>query len=1829
MNKLLSNPDVIFYCDRLVFVNTDYFYNHLIKKLTFGELYETLTGSPTVQNLICADCIRLTGACAKCKYMNSKGNILASLKDWEDDQIFNDCVQFDDDDRVLCEYPITVDESKLLTDTDKPALKRLEYVVKELSPYPESQKKVIKAHDKYTRNGYLVLDTELSEEDEKEVQESPYPGYHVYPALAYKKSVSSDARVCFDGSSTVRGGISINQILKRGIVAFNMRRLLQWFLTSPHIALADFRSFYQRFRLKKRQWKLTQFWWYPDLDLTKSPVNYLSTVLMFGIISVPRLTLAGLELIGNRYPEVGRELREQCYVDDLLVHEPTEAECQAKRELLTDICSRHGLNFKGWAVSGNEPDEEIKEDDGSVSFLGLRYHTEVDKFRFKMPDIYRGGMKKKGRMEGLELFTGSSTNELFQFYNGTMKYAEQLSRTLSYYDPIGLLSPLMMNFKAANRQACLETGNDFKSYLSSAQTLQCCEFMTEMNKVGPFLYPRSKHLSGSDNYALKVFCDAGQLAKQIVAYTVCEYDSSPPTVSFFTGRNYLVKTASTIPKEELEALAQGAEVALEAKNNMQGKIGTICGYSDSKIVLGWVKNKRLPLLPYHRMRVATILRGFTDENGVVQLYYVPTKQQPADVGTKETIKAEQVSPDSMFFNGPEFLKMSPEDLNKEGKILHIDDPRCLNDKVLEQDDEFRQGLAKKLRFEHNNDLLLQSERLRELERLTQGFSQETLNKTKLMLETAGYICNPLNMNFKKYVKTHHMVFAFLIKLLQRLQRKGERKRFGDILTSWEKSMKETISFSYICQTDLGDYKAQERASSELKELKNLIKSCFIRREMAGLDTYEMGPWSKLVLKLEQDSKVYLPEQLTAETRYLREEFTKSSWYEDLISAELLKKDDDEWDLDVSLKHLHGWYRYPGIPSILQEIKKLRVCPEMLEDQEALNCLNKLLHIRSYIDSYAKYEYASGMVRQLMGMYNKLICQYHAFHKMTLQSVYKSCKECKTTEIDEDKLEVKAWADSGMTFNELWMPYMIDNGHKFKRLEGRDLIDDIFPKESIFAQVQLLTCDLFHRILTKEIQECWSEAKIKQHCLLKNGKLVSNWRARTLSQTLDVVSSELDKEGIPHKNLDPKWHSMIPIGDKSSPLVLCLMMYIHYDDALNPLDRTKHFSHRGITYNKFRLNSYIYVPGAIVQFTRIMKRCMTCRVRTKEEYRAVIGSISPEQAILHHGYLAVQIDQYGPLLLRDDGRQRELRGRSSTIKVWILSMICIATKHVFFRVLRGMDEKEISHALTRLSCRHQVPRKIFTDSYSSNIKSVAEGQLDLLLRNVAHRESSFKYEVCSVGRHQAMGLVEARQKILGKFLGNLNVDRTTPVYELEAILELVEEQINNVPLGVTLESGDPALAIVTPNILIGRGDLQRVPMGPIRVPRGFSEIKGSLERKWEEIGDLIQKSVVPELLENNKGLQEKGSPLAEGDIVMFQKKANNNFLKDWSLAKVKEVEMSSDGKGRVALLEYRRAKANTDVYGETYDPSDYATDTSRRDALDIVKLHPVISDLDIDLRRLYLELSESHKEEFQLTPKDIQQEEEQIECEHFTGSAKLACQTCLLKANIEEDDLDEATLALFCKSTRAVRQDIVRVKLEGYSQVLQQIADNLSNNNVTLRRSRQLVTVGNKYMKKSQQLSFDTQAITESLVSRIMAINPRLDIRPQVMIEESQEVSFTRDQLYVELLSESRVYASRKVDIEDFVYYKFEYPAEPKERKSVKFPLRLSEMEQSFTIMTKPLHHEDDECVYNLVPKVQGCTGACCCYYCCQERCPQPFDGIPWDDKLCSGPRDIGFATSAL
>ena len=230
----------------------------------------------------------------------------------------------------------------------------------------------------------------------------------------------------------------------------------------------------------------------------------------------------------------------------------------------------------------------------------------------------------------------------------------------------------------------------------------------------------------------------------------------------------------------------------------------------------------------------------------------------------------------------------------------------------------------------------------------------------------------------------------------------------------------------------------------------------------------------------------------------------------------------------------------------------------------------------------------------------------------------------------------------------------------------------------------------------------------------------------------------------------------------------------------------------------------------------------------------------------------------------------------------------------------------------------------------------------------------------------------------------------------------------------------------------------------------------------------------------------------------------------------------------------------------------------------------------------------------------------------------------------EDNTDEIYISVFCDGTRGVRRDLINLQLTGDADMLQDIADNFSTGYITLRRPKEIASIGHRYMDTEKHLTYSTQTLEEAIVSRIMAVNPNIEIEPKIMLKEGEVVSFARNKLYVEATSNSKVYISKQIDVEEFINYKFEYPSSQKYNKPARFPLRITEETQSFSLMTKPLHEIGEEkCTFNLVSKIQGCTRACCCYLCCKDRCPEPFDGIPWDDDTCSGPEDLRSTINAM
>ena len=82
------------------------------------------------------------------------------------------------------------------------------------------------------------------------------------------------------------------------------------------------------------------------------------------------------------------------------------------------------------------------------------------------------------------------------------------------------------------------------------------------------------------------------------------------------------------------------------------KLKSYVKLSDSQIILYWLLNEDKPLKQWVRNRVVEILRFTNLENW----YHVDSKNMLADLGTRRKTTISDVSPDSVWINGYEWMK---------------------------------------------------------------------------------------------------------------------------------------------------------------------------------------------------------------------------------------------------------------------------------------------------------------------------------------------------------------------------------------------------------------------------------------------------------------------------------------------------------------------------------------------------------------------------------------------------------------------------------------------------------------------------------------------------------------------------------------------------------------------------------------------------------------------------------------------------------------------------------------------------------------------------------------------------------------------------------------------------------------------------------------------------------------------------------------------------------------------------------------------------------------------------------------------------------------------
>ncbi|KAK5964916.1 hypothetical protein GCK32_022718, partial [Trichostrongylus colubriformis] len=137
---------------------------------------------------------------------------------------------------------------------------------------------------------------------------------------------------------------------------------------------------------------------------------------------------------------------------------------------------------------------------------------------------------------------------------------------------------------------------------------------------------------------MAVFADASQ-----IAMAACVYITSSSSTKLIMAKSKLpsLKTATTIPKLEMNALTLGARLAHFVHTSLGAlmEIHQILFFTDSEIVLGWIQTppdrQNVGVLVANRLKEIRGIVAELEAHGVQCLFgHVSTKDNPADCGTR-------------------------------------------------------------------------------------------------------------------------------------------------------------------------------------------------------------------------------------------------------------------------------------------------------------------------------------------------------------------------------------------------------------------------------------------------------------------------------------------------------------------------------------------------------------------------------------------------------------------------------------------------------------------------------------------------------------------------------------------------------------------------------------------------------------------------------------------------------------------------------------------------------------------------------------------------------------------------------------------------------------------------------------------------------------------------------------------------------------------------------------------------------------------------------------------------------------------------------------------
>ncbi|XP_063618732.1 uncharacterized protein LOC134791614 [Cydia splendana] len=451
-------------------------------------------------------------------------------------------------------------------------------------------------------------------------------------------------RAVFDCAAKSQGNSLNDYILSGPDLLRSLLGILLRFREWNFAVVADIQEMFLQIQMREEDQQSQLFLW-RGTRRDMEPQVYKLNRVCFGNVSSPFLahSVRNRNALDNqdKYPDAVYDIHNNHYMDDYVASYETEDELLRVSQQVRDSHAEGSFHLRGYASNSTRMLASVEHElhaaqgptylgEGQPTVLGMTWDPRTDTLGYNTKML--------------------RVPEAVKTQERPPTKRELLSAIMSIYDPMGLIAHYVISAKMIFQRVWIK-GTTWDAPLPDKEAEDFFQWQNALKHVAALRIPRRyESPGGATRYTLHVFTDASTEAYCAVAYWRIE-NKEDVRVSLAAGKSRVcpLKVLS-VPRLELTAAVIGVRLAETIKKEQRYNVEKIIYWTDSRVLLGWIKDDARNYKPFVSHRLAEI----AEKSDRRAWMYVPTDVNPADHATRGK-PARKITAHDEWYKGPSFL----------------------------------------------------------------------------------------------------------------------------------------------------------------------------------------------------------------------------------------------------------------------------------------------------------------------------------------------------------------------------------------------------------------------------------------------------------------------------------------------------------------------------------------------------------------------------------------------------------------------------------------------------------------------------------------------------------------------------------------------------------------------------------------------------------------------------------------------------------------------------------------------------------------------------------------------------------------------------------------------------------------------------------------------------------------------------------------------------------------------------------------------------------------------------------------------------------------------